>query len=349
MTTRTRRATDRFSVDQLVLQVSGTVDPTVFNLAEYDDFLDGLVMGRQYQREALEAALRFLLGQRYASTAELARENYGASEHLQRLYASDNQLVEQLPFPDMLACSLDLATATGKSFVLYGLARVALNEGVVDRVLVLCPSLTIEAGLREKFDALTARTDLTDLLPERTGTRIPDVVNAGSTVREGQICVENIHATYARTGSSIADSFGGEGERALVLSDEAHHIYSPQGKEERLWHQFLLAPEYGFRFHVGVSGTCYVGNTYFSDVVHRYSIGTAMDEGTVKEVYYLERDDSQTDDARFQKLHNQHEKNRKTYRIKPLTIAVTKSIAAAERLTEALVEFSCGSPPWRPH
>jgi type III restriction enzyme len=345
MTPRAALPSDRFSVDQLVLRVSESVDPTVFNLAEYDDFIDALVRGRAYQREALEAALRFLFGERYKSTAELARESYGSSESLQRLYATEDQLVERLPFPDILACSLDLATATGKSFVLYGLARIALNDGIVDRVLVLCPSLTIEEGLHEKFEALTADSDLTDMLPDRDGPRIPDIVNAGSTVREGQICIENIHATYTRTGSSIKDSFAGQGERTLVLSDEAHHIQSPQGKEEKLWKQFVLDPAYGFRYHVGASGTCYVGNQYFTDVICRYSIGTAMDEGTIKEVYYLEKDDSTTDDARFQKLHNQHEKSRQTYRLKPLTIAVTRSITAAEELHDVLVDFLAGRLP----
>jgi len=339
MTPRAALPSDRFSVDQLVFEVSQSIDPAIFNLAEYDDFIEALVRGREYQREALEAALRFLFGQRYQSAAELARESYGASDHLQRLYATESELVERLPFPDILACSLDLATATGKSFVLYGLARIALNEGVVDRVLVLCPSLTIEEGLREKFEALTADSDLTDMLPDRGGTRIPDIVDAGSTVREGQICIENIHATYARTGSSVADSFAGQGERTLVLSDEAHHIHSPQGKQEKLWKQFLLDPAYGFQYHVGVSGTCYVGNEYFTDVIDRYSIGTAMDDRTVKEVYYLEKDDSATDDARFQKLHNQHDKNRQAYGLKPLTIAVTKNITAAEELHDALVDF----------
>jgi len=49
--------------------------------------------------------------------------------------------------PEKLACSIDMATATGKSYMIYGLAMILLAEGIVDRVLVLCPSTTIEAGL----------------------------------------------------------------------------------------------------------------------------------------------------------------------------------------------------------
>jgi type III restriction enzyme len=314
-------------------------DDPVQQAGNDDEFFEMLAGGRRYQREALEAALLYLCGARYGSTADLARETYAASPDLPRRYATSEQLVEALPFPDMLACSLDLATATGKSYVLYGIARVMLNEGLVDRVLVLCPSLTIEDGLREKFESLTADSALTDLLPDRHGTRIPDIVDAGTTIRMGQICTENIHATYERTGSSIADSFVGQGATTLVLSDEAHHIHSPQGKDMKQWKEFILRPEYGFRYHVGVSGTCYVGNDYFTDVVYRYSIGKAMDERTVKEVYYLEEDDSRTDDERFQKLLSQHEKTRQTYGLKPLTIAVTRDIKTAEELAEDLIAF----------
>src|SRR4051812_30469450 len=97
------------SVDDLVLRVSTDVDPALLNLALYDDFFDTLTRGRAYQREALEAALRFLFGGRYASTAELARENHTASEALRRLYPSADDLVAELPLPDMLACSIDHA------------------------------------------------------------------------------------------------------------------------------------------------------------------------------------------------------------------------------------------------
>jgi type III restriction enzyme len=107
-----------------------------------------------------------------------------------------------------------------------------LNEGLVNRVLLLCPSLTIEAGLIDKFDSLLADSDLTALLPDGRGTRLPDRVDGTTTVHEGQICIENIHAVYETTGSSIHDSFEGYGSSTLVLSDEAHDdghesIYTP--------------------------------------------------------------------------------------------------------------------------
>jgi type III restriction enzyme len=330
---------EQFSADQLVLTPARDVDPTVFDVDAYDDFMEANTGGRPYHREAATAVLNYLCGQRYQDAADLASQAWDNSEDLQRRYATADQLVARLPFADKLSCSVDLATGTGKSFLLYRIARVMLNEGLVDRVLVLCPSLTIEAGLREKFTDLTADTELLDMLPERDGIPVPNIVDAGSTIQVGDICIENVHATFERTGSSIRDSFAGAGANTLVLSDEAHHIYSPVGKDFKRWYEFIADPVFSFRYHVGVSGTCYVGNDYFTDVVYRYGIRDAINDGWVKEVFYLAEDDSSTDDEVFQKLRAQHEKNRKTYGVKPLTIAVTKNIKDAKQLGEDLTAF----------
>jgi type III restriction enzyme len=331
---------DQFSVDDLVLPVSRSYDPARFDLDAYDDFIKEVVAGRDYSYEAIRAALIFLAGGHYSSTRQLAEEAFDSSADLERRYSTVERLLEKLPFPDMLACSLDLATGTGKSYVMFCLARILLNEGVVNRVLLLCPSLTIENGLVEKFDLLLADSDLTALLPQGGGTRLPDRVDATSTVKEGQICIENIHAVYEHTGSSIADSFLGHGASTLVLSDEAHHVHSPGDAKLRRWKEFILSPAYGFRYHVGLSGTCYVGDEYFADVVHRYSIRDAINDRWVKDVFYVAKDESATDDERFQKLLAQHETNRKTYKpLKPLTIAVTKNINGAEQLGADLVDF----------
>lgn len=340
MTPKAKLTIDQFAVDDLVLPVSQSYDPATFDLASYDDFIDAVVAGREYSRVAIVTALRFMAGGRYANAKQLAEEAFASTPALERRYGTLGRLLERLPFPDKLACTLDLATGTGKSYVLFCLARIMFNEGLVSRVLLLCPSLTIEAGLIEKFDSLLADSDLTALLPASKGTRLPERVDATRTVKAGQICIENIHAVYETTGSSISDSFEGSGASTLVLSDEAHHIYSPGDTKLKKWREFIASPTYGFRYHVGVSGTCYVANDYIADVVHRYSIRDAINDRWVKDVFYVAKDESTTDDERFQKLLQQHETNRKTYKpLKPLTIAVTKNIKAAEDLTDALVEF----------
>jgi type III restriction enzyme len=346
VTPRAALAADRFSADQLVLPVSETYDPTVFNLADYSDFIDAICGNREYQREAIETILRLFCGGRYQSTEQLAREGFARSSDLQRLYANDDALVERLPFPDMLSATLDLATGTGKSFAMYAVARIMLNEQLIDRVLVLCPSLTIEAGLLDKFMTLTADGDLTDLLPQRPGGHpLPTIVTGAQTVKPGDICVENRHAAYENAGSSLLDSFLGQGHRTLIISDEVHHVVSAGGQSPKKWHDFIADGRFGFRWHLGVSGTCYAGNEYFTDVVYRYAVRDAINDGWVKEVYYLAEDDSNSDDERFQKLLAQHEKNRKTYKpLKPLTIAVTKDIKSAEQLAIDLVAFLAAQP-----
>jgi type III restriction enzyme len=342
MNPRAKLEADRFSVDQLTLHVSTSLDRNVFDLGAYQYFIDRVAGGRRYQREAIETSLRYLCGGRYRDLSDLARESHASSPDLQRRWASDAQLVDALHFPQMLSASLDLATATGKSFVLYAIARVMLNEGLVSRVLVLAPSLTIEQGLLDKFNDLTAETDFTDLLPVRAGGfRIPNVVDARATVGEGTICVENIHAVHEGTrSSSIKDSFTGRGASTLVMSDEVHHVYSPRGQAEKIWSRFIKDPAYGFRYHLGASGTCYMGNEYLPDVIYRYSIRQAIDDGWVKEVFYLKEDDSSSEGEKFQKLLARHEANRVAYgAIKPLTIAVTSSIKEANSLAEKLIDF----------
>lgn len=340
MTPAVKLPVDRFSVDQLLLGVSETVDPKRLDLADYEEFLRQVTQGRPYQREAIETAIRFLAGGRYASTVELAQESYAATPDLQRWYLTAQKLIERLPFPGILACTLDLATATGKSFVYHAIARIMLNEGLIDRVLLLCPSLTIEAGLKEKFNDLVGQGDLADLLPVRKDAIVyPSVVDAGSTVKAEQICIENIHATFERTGSSIEDSFAGRGERTLVISDEAHHLYSSATGFNK-WKEFIEDERFDFRYHLGGSGTCYVSNDYFADVVYRYSIRDAINDGWIKEVFYLAKDSSATDSERFQKLQAKHEENRKAYQpLKPLTIAVAQNIKQAEALAANLIEF----------
>ena len=71
-----------------------------------------------------------------------------------------------------------------------------LAEGVVDRVLVLAPSTTIEKGLTEKFRQLSADADLLRLIPEDAKIRNPRIINATETIGAGDICIENIHAVF---------------------------------------------------------------------------------------------------------------------------------------------------------
>lgn len=330
-----------FQNKDLVLKVSSNYDPERFDPNKYEDFLDALCGDREYQKEAIRVTLRYFLGGEYQSLKELAEENYHNNPKLQEKYSSFEDFLGHLQLPDKLSCSLDHATATGKSYVMYGIARIMLAEGAVDQVLVLCPSNTIEAGLTEKFRSLSADKTLKDLLPADPKIANPRITNASNTIQRGDICIENIHATYINTKSAIEDSLVGKGERTLVLNDEAHHLMSPSDTALKKWKEFLLDPKYGFKFIVNVSGTCYIGDDYFTDVIHRFSLRDSIEQKFVKSIRYVAEDSSGGEDEKFQKIYDNHIENKTVkYRaVKPITILVTKNIPACKRLTEKLIDF----------
>jgi len=330
-----------FQNKDLVIRVSPNYDPKRFDPNKYESFLDALCGDREYQKEAIRETTRYFLGGEYKSLRDLAEENYHKNPKLQEKYSSYEDYLGHLQLPEKLSCSLDHATATGKSYVMYGIARILLAEGAIDQVLVLCPSNTIEAGLTEKFRNLSADKTFKDLLPADSKIINPRIINASSTIQKGDICIENIHATYINTKSAIEDSLGGKGERTLLLNDEAHHLMNPSDVALKKWKEFLLDPKYGFKFIVNLSGTCYIGDDYFTDVIHRFSLRDSIEEKFIKSIRYVAEDSSGSEDEKFQKIYDNHLENKtaKYRKVKPITILVTKNIAACKRLTEKLVAF----------
>jgi len=326
----------------LVLKVSENIDPARFDISKYEAFLDALCGAREFQKEVIRTVLRYLLGGRYRNLRGLAEENYNQNPNLRKLYPTFSDFERHLQLPDKLSCTIDLATGTGKSYVLYGIARIMLAEDVVDRVLVLTPSTTIEKGLTEKFKKLSADADLLRLIPEDAKIKNPGIINATETIRTGDICIENIHAVYEYVKSSVQDSLTCRGETTLVLNDEVHHAYNPPGRDQAIkkWKEFLLDEKYNFKYIVGATGTAYIGNDYFTDVVYRYSLRQAIEERTIKTIRYVAEDSPGGENEKFQKIYDNHLENKMRYRkIKPLTIIVTKDISACKRLTEKWISF----------
>lgn len=336
-----------FRNEDLVLRVSQDISPTIWDESKYEAYIDELCGFREYQKDAIRTVLRYLASGKYSNLRALAEENFRLNSELQERYGSWSAMECQLQLPDQLSCSIDQATGTGKSFVLYGLATILLAEGLVDRVLVLCPSNTIENGLLTKFKDLAANAALRDALPESAQVRTPRIINASESIVEGAICVENYHAILENVRSSIRESLKGKGARCLVLNDEAHHIANETGMASTRWKEFLLDPVYGFRFVVGVSGTCYLNDEYFSDVVHRYSLRQAIEEKFVKKVEYVDELPAvaEKSDEKWQLIYNKHrdwKRKLKPRGIRPLTIVVTKSINDAERASLELIDFLQG-------
>jgi type III restriction enzyme len=342
MTIRGDRQT--FRNEDLVLKVTTNIDPRVWDETIYEPFLDELCGTREYQKEAIRTTLRYLLGGKYTSLRDLAKENFDNNEELQQRYGSWANMEKHLQLPDQLSCSIDLATATGKSWVLYGIAAILLAEGAAERVLVLCPSNTIEAGLMEKFRALAGDGELRDLLPSTAKIRTPEIINASQTIVDGSICVENYHAILEHVKSSIRDSLKGKGRRVAVLNDEAHHVANETASTAKKWKEFLLDPDYGFRMVVGASGTCYVGDDYFADVLSRYSLREAIEQRFVKKVDYVADMPVEVEsaDEKWQLIYKRHEawkRKLKNRGIRPLSIIVTKDIRSCDQVAEELTDF----------
>lgn len=335
-----------FEQKALVLKVNPNYDPGRLRFREWEAFTAGLCGDRTYQAEAIQSAVLYLLSGRYTCTEDLIAENYSRNGELAKRFGTLEEYHRHLQLSGKLYASIDLATGTGKSYVMYGIARIMLGLGAVDKVLVLCPSVTIERELKQKFVQLGGDRRLNDLVPQDAVRANPGIVDGTQTVVAGNICVENIHAVYEGTGSSITDSFRGQGERTLVLNDEVHHVFNKTGGNDtesrniKKWKAFLLDEAYGFRYILGFTGTAYIENAYFADVIYRYSLRRAIEDHVVKNIEYIQKDDSINENEKFQKIYENHRYNKDKYaRVKPLTILVTRDIRSAERLREELTAF----------
>jgi type III restriction enzyme len=332
-----------FRISDQILKLDDTSDATEAVVHRYDAFLNLLHTGNYaFLRDAARESLRFLVSAKYPDLESLARENWNRPE-LTKRHASIDALLSKMPLKDRKAATLDIATGGGKSYLMYGLAAIALAEGLVDRVLVLCPSLTIEDGLLEKFNALAGNQELVAIMNELgAAVAIPGIKRGNETIQPGDICIENIHAVYTNAGSSIADSFKGHGGRTLVLNDEAHHLFSPDDSDEssmKKWLQFLVSPEYGFRYLVNVTGTPYTGNDYFPDVIHRFGLKQAIEAKVIKKPDYVKEETHKKQS--WDKIYTVHDKNRKEYgaKLRPISILITKDIAECVEQWQSLVAY----------
>jgi type III restriction enzyme len=328
--------------DDFILQIDDFSSKTLSVVNKYDAFLDALTtVDFGHIREAVRKSIHFFVTDSFSTTEQAAVYTFNKSEKLKNRYRDLPDYLNHVRIKNKRSYSIDLATGTGKSWVIYGVAQIMLAEGLVDKVLVLCPSLTIEEELKKKFERFSGDTVLTKIL-EELGADYPSpaIKSANDPILNGDICVENIHAAYQRTGSSIEDSFKGKGERTLVISDEAHHIYSEADAAVKKWFGFLTNEEFGFQYLLGLSGTPYIGDEYFHDVIYRYSIKQAMEDGIVKKIDYKVEEES-TKDKGFDETYQNHLDNQRNYgdKLKPITIVITDKIVTCIQVWNDLVKY----------
>jgi type III restriction enzyme len=328
--------------DDFIVQIDDFSIKTLSIVNKYDAFLDALTTADfGHVRKAIRKAIHFFVTDSFSTTEQAAVHTFSKSEKLNNRYGDLPDYLNHVRIKDRRSYSIDLATGTGKSWVIYGVAQIMLAEGLVDKVLVLCPSLTIEEELKKKFERFSGDAVLTKILEELGSDYLsPAIKSANDPILNGDICVENIHAVYQRTGSSIEDSFKGKGERTLVISDEAHHIYSEADAAVKKWFGFLTNEEYGFHYLLGLSGTPYIGDEYFHDVIYRYSIKQAMEDGIVKKIDYKVEEES-TKDKGFDETYQNHLANQQKYgdRLKPISIVITDKIVTCIQVWNDLVKY----------
>ena len=329
--------------EDLVLRVIPT-DKSKKKAQKYDAFLD-LIFDREYYflREAAYNILYFLFSDSYLSISDLAKENFKNNLKLVQKYGTQEKMLSNLQLPEKKTCTADLATGTGKSYLIYAIAQIAMHADLVDKVVVLSPSVTIETELINKFNQFAGSKELQDSLPEGKNAT-PRIINANQTILPGDICVENIHAVYANTNASIGDSLRGNGPRTLILNDEAHHIFnkvsgSDDGKIKE-WKKFLVSSDFDFKLIVNFTGTPYIDDEYFSDVIYRYSISKAIAEHIVKTPSYLIETGKESKMKGFEEIYQNHLSNQSTYsEIKPISIIITSDINNCFEVWENLVKY----------
>lgn len=331
----------RIKEEELILDIATSYDINTFDIRKYEGFIDRLCDTREYQKEAIRKACIYLLGGRYRTLEELARENFASNTSIREKHGKIESFFKHLPLKDKLSCNIDLATGTGKSFVIYGVAQIMLCEWKIDRVLVLCPSITIKEWLKKKFDILARDINLKNLLPETSAIKNPHIRFADGTIESGDICIENIHSTYKNTKSAIEDSLIHHGNQTLILNDEAHHIFSGENADLKKWFEFLSDTDYNFRYIVGFTGTPYTDSIYFSDIIYRYGIYEAMEQKFVKSVDYIKDSEIKIDATnRMQIIYQNHQKARtKFFKVKPVTIFISKDIKHCETDRKSIMDF----------
>lgn len=329
--------------EDLVLSVNPTVD-SKRKIENYDAFLD-LVFDKEYYflREAAYKILGFLFSGSYLSITDLAKENFKGNSKLAQKYGTEQKMLSNLQLPEKKSCSVDLATGTGKSYLIYAIAQIAMHADLVDQVLVLSPSVTIETGLMDKFNQFAGNKELRNSLPAGKDVT-PRIINANQTILPGDICIENIHAVYVNTNASIGDSLRGKGPKTLILNDEAHHVFnkvsgSDEGKIKE-WKKFLLSEDFDFRFIVNFTGTPYIDDEYFSDVIYRYPVSKAITEHIVKTPSYLIETGKESKMKGFGEIYQNHRTNKSVYsEIKPISIIITSNIDTCFEVRQTLVKY----------
>lgn len=322
----------RVQEKNLVLKIGTNVDINVWDESKYYGLISELTGNRYYQKDAIFTALNFFCSNQYQNTTQLAYENYTMNEDIKNTYVTFENFEKKLPFANYYTASIDMATGSGKSWVMYGISLIMLVEKLVDQVLILVPSITIEEELTKKFKEFASN----NILNSFVDCPPPKIINGSESIIKGCICIENRDAIYKNSRSSILDSLRDKGNNTLLICDEVHHVYY---SEENEWKKFVEM--ISFKYNIGLSGTCYYkDNSYFSNVIYRYSLKQAIEERRVKSIEYVSESNMPSkDEDKWKVIMNSHEGIKKQLNYLPLTLVVTSDIKMCNKIATEFKKF----------
>ncbi|MCL4546743.1 MAG: DEAD/DEAH box helicase family protein [Deltaproteobacteria bacterium] len=346
-------------IDKLILKPKKRVKIDV--LEKYQELID-VVCGKGddedtnqffFQKQAIEELLSYFL--EYSNLNELLSENLfhnsELEEYYKNLYGSDFK--NKLDDLDKRIATIDLPTGTGKSYVMFLIAIILLNElPKIDRIQIITPSKTIKKQLNIKFE------ELFDKIKSIQGLTLPNLTSLHEdALNYNCLAIDNIHKFYETDNAILSkeESFGSDkGKNVLVINDEAHHIYnfnqgsaprSVEYQDIKKWKEFLFNPNYNIKNIINFTATPFESkNTYLHNVIYRYGLMRALNNKVVKDIKYLPKGDEKISEIQAEKqqlllaveqlneIKNRFKKE--GIKKKPIGIIITADIMEAKKVEE---------------
>jgi len=345
--------------DKLVLKPQKRVKQEIID--KYQELIN-VVCGRGddkdtnpffFQKQAITELLSYLLN--YKDLEGLLDENITLNAELKEYYTELYGKDFKRKFDDLnkRIATIDLPTGTGKSYVIFLIAIILLNEHLeIDRIQVITPSKTIKKQLKQKFE------ELFEKIKSIQGLKLPNLVSLHEeALGDNCLAIDNIHKFYETENAVLAkeESFGnGKGKNVLVINDEAHHIYnfnqganprSDEYQDIKKWKGFLDNPDYEIKNIINFTATPFEAkDIYFHNVIYRYGLMEAIKNKVVKDIRYLPEGNEDLSEIEAEKqqfvlaikqLKDKKEEFKKNnIKIKPIGIIITADIAEAKKVQE---------------
>ena len=350
--------------DKLVLKPRKRIKQEIID--KYQELID-VVCGRGddkdtnpffFQKQAIEELLGYLLN--YKNLEGLLDENIALNAELEEYYTDLYGKDFKGKFDDLnkRIATIDLPTGTGKSYVMFLIAIILLNEhSEIDRIQVITPSKTIKKQLKQKFE------ELFEKIKSIQGLKLPNLVSLHEeALADNCLAIDNIHKFYETENAILSkeESFGnGKGKNVLVINDEAHHIYnfnqganprSDEYQDIKKWKGFLDNPDYEIKNIINFTATPFEAkDIYFHNVIYRYGLMEAIKNKVVKDIRYLPEGNEDLSEIEAEKqqfvlaikqLKDKKEEFKKgNIKIKPIGIIITADIAEAKKVEKIFKEI----------